>query len=69
MGASPKVLTCNLKEMEAEGLVSRKVYPEVPPRVEYALTKTGASLRPVLDEMAAWGEKYRARLMKTRGQE
>lgn len=69
VGASPKVLTCNLKEMEAEGLVSRKVYPEVPPRVEYALTKTGTSLRPVLDEMAAWGEKYRVRLMKTRGQE
>lgn len=66
VGASPKVLTCNLKELEAEGLISRKVYPEVPPRVEYALTKTGTSLKPVLFEMAAWGEKYRKTLARKR---
>ena len=56
---SQKVLTANLRSMEEDGLVSRKVYPEVPPRVEYTLTETGHSLKSVLDSMWAWGEKYK----------
>ena len=58
---SQKVLTAQLREMEAQGLVSRKVYAEVPPRVEYTLTETGCSLKPVLDAMWAWGEDYKAK--------
>ena len=57
---SQKVLTAQLRAMEASGLVSRKVYPEVPPRVEYTLTETGYSLRPILDAMWDWGEQYTA---------
>ena len=53
-----KVLTNKLREMEASGLVKRKVYPEVPPRVEYSLTDTGLSLKPILDAMWNWGEEY-----------
>ncbi len=56
---SQKVLTANLRAMEDDGLVSRKVFAEVPPRVEYTLTRTGMSLKPVLDSMAEWGENYR----------
>lgn len=59
VGCSQKVLTDNLRMMERDGLVSRTVYAEVPPRVEYALTKTGLSLKPVLTAMATWGTKYR----------
>ena len=57
---SQKVLTANLREMEAAGLVVRRVYPEVPPRVEYSLTETGQSLKPVIDAMWVWGEAYQA---------
>lgn len=57
---SQKVLTSNLREMEAAGIVSRKVYAEVPPRVEYSLTPLGESLKPVLDAMWEWGEGYQA---------
>lgn len=56
---SQKVLTANLRSMEEQGLVKRTVYPEVPPRVEYTLTETGQSLRPVLDAMHRWGDTYR----------
>ncbi len=56
---SQKVLTANLRSMEESGLLSRKVYPEVPPRVEYTLTETGYSLKPVLDVMAEWGNQYK----------
>ena len=56
---SQKVLTSNLRSMEESGLVSRKVYPEVPPRVEYSLTKTGWSLKPILDAMVEWGTEYK----------
>ena len=55
------MLTVQLREMEAQGLVSRKVYAEVPPRVEYTLTETGYSLKSVLDAMWAWGEEYKAK--------
>ena len=53
-----KVLTTNLRSMEKDGLLTRKVYAEVPPRVEYTLTELGRSLRPVLASMAEWGSKY-----------
>ena len=56
---SQKVLTAQLRDMEGNGLVSRKVYAEVPPRVEYTLTELGISLKPVLDSMWAWGEDYK----------
>ncbi len=56
---SQKVLTAQLRDMEEKGLVSRKVYAEVPPRVEYSLTELGKSLNPVLDAMRVWGENYK----------
>lgn len=56
---SQKVLTANLRSMEASGLLTRKVYAEVPPKVEYTLTETGYSLKPVLDAMVAWGIEYK----------
>ena len=59
---SQKVLTSNLRSMEEQGLVSRKVYAEVPPKVEYTLTDTGYSLRPILDVMHSWGDTYREKL-------
>ncbi len=55
---SQKVLTAQLRDMEEKGLLTRKVYAEVPPRVEYTLTETGYSLKPVLDAMWVWGEEY-----------
>ena len=56
---SQKVLTAQLRAMEANGLVNRKVYAEVPPRVEYSLTELGKSLKPILDSMWTWGEGYK----------
>ena len=55
---SQKVLTSNLRAMEESGLISRKVYPEVPPKVEYSLTELGYSLKPILDAMYSWGEDF-----------
>jgi len=54
-----KVLTANLRSMESCGLVTRMVYAEVPPRVEYTLTETGYSLKPILDAMVDWGTNYK----------
>ena len=58
---SQKVLTAQLRDMEKKGLLTRKVYAEVPPRVEYTLTETGYSLKPVLDAMWTWGADYKAK--------
>lgn len=57
---SQKVLTVQLRAMEANGLVHREVYAEVPPRVEYSLTDLGRSLKPILDAMWNWGENYKS---------
>ena len=57
---SQKVLTSNLREMEENDLLTRKVYPEVPPRVEYTLTDIGYSLKTLLDDMDKWGTWYRS---------
>ena len=56
---SQKVLTSNLREMEENNLLTRKVYPEVPPKVEYSLTEIGKSLSPLLDAMDQWGTGYK----------
>ena len=57
-GISQKMLTQQLRQMEADGLISRKIYPEVPPKVEYSLTEIGQTLRPILDEMNKWGIEH-----------
>ena len=56
---SQKVLTDSLRSMENDGLITRTVYPEVPPRVEYALSDLGKSLKPILDSMVEWGNAYK----------
>lgn len=58
-GISQKVLTDSLRSMEEDGLITRTVYPEVPPRVEYALSDLGKFLKPILDSMVAWGNSYK----------
>ena len=58
-GISQKVLTDSLRSMEADGIITRTVYPEVPPRVEYALSDLGESMRPIIESMAAWGTAYK----------
>jgi len=60
-GMTKKMLTQHLRELEADGIVHRKVYAEVPPKVEYSLTRHGESLKPILKLMSAWGSKHRAR--------
>lgn len=57
-----KVLTSNLRSMEESGLLIRKVYAQVPPKVEYTLTETGYSLKPILDSMAKWGDDYKSNI-------
>lgn len=61
---SQKVLTAQLRQMEQSGLVNRKVYAEVPPKVEYSLTDVGYSLKPILDAMWTWGEEYQMKMEK-----
>ena len=58
-GISQKVLTDSLRSMEADGIITRPVYPEVPPRVEYALSDLGESMRPIMDAMEIWGTEYK----------
>lgn len=61
-GITQKVLTSNLRAMEDAGLLTREVFAEVPPRVEYTLTDKGYSLKPILDSMYSWGENYKRNL-------
>lgn len=58
-GISQKVLTDSLRSMEADGIITRTVYPEVPPRVEYALSELGESMRPIIIAMEQWGSAYK----------
>ncbi len=58
-GISQKVLTDSLRSMEADGIITRTVYPEVPPRVEYALSELGESMRPIMNAMEVWGTAYK----------
>ena len=60
VGITPKMLTQTLKELEADKLITRKVYLEVPPKVEYSLTETGRELIPFISQMRSWGEKQMA---------
>ena len=64
-GISQKVLTDSLRSMESDGIITRTVYPEVPPWVEYALSELGESMRPILDAMQAWGTEYKTTLNKS----
>lgn len=57
-GITQKMLTQQLRELEAYGMINRKVYPQVPPKVEYSLTEEGLSLMPILDTMCKWGKDY-----------
>ena len=57
-GISQKVLTDSLRSLEADGIILRTVYPEVPPRVEYSLSPLGESMRPILSAMESWGKAY-----------
>ncbi|MCM1296697.1 MAG: helix-turn-helix transcriptional regulator [Muribaculaceae bacterium] len=61
-GISQKVLTDSLRSMEADGIITRTAYAEVPPRVEYALSEIGETLRPVIKAMESWGALYKSRL-------
>ena len=61
VGITPKMLTQTLRELEADELISRKVYLEVPPKVEYSLTKTGEELIPFIKQLRSWGEKQMSR--------
>ena len=59
-GISQKVLTDSLRSMEADGIITRTVYPEVPPRVEYALSELGETMRPIIKTMEEWGLMYKS---------
>ena len=58
-GVTQKMLTQQLRELESDGVINRKVYPVVPPKVEYSLTELGQSLKPVVDAMWTWGEEFK----------
>ena len=64
--STKKMLTKHLRELERDALIHRKVFAQVPPRVEYSLTKHGQSLKPILRQMSAWGEKHRRRYLEVR---
>lgn len=61
-GISQKVLTDSLRSMETDGIITRTVYPEVPPRVEYALSDLGESMRPIIKAMEQWGMDYKTQI-------
>ncbi len=58
VGISQKMLTQSLREMESDGLITRKIFPVIPPKVEYSLSPLGQSMRPIIEEMANWGSEY-----------
>jgi DNA-binding HxlR family transcriptional regulator len=58
VGITPKMLTNQLRELEEEGLINRKLYPEVPPKVEYSITEYGMTLKPILEAMHEWGTNH-----------
>lgn len=64
-GISQKVLTDSLRSLESDGVITRTVYPEVPPRVEYALSELGESMRPIIESMEAWGLSYKEMMTST----
>ncbi len=64
-GLSQKVLTDNLRAMESDGLITRTVYPEVPPRVEYALSELGETMRPIFRALEVWGTDYQKLVRST----
>ena len=61
-GISQKVLTDSLRSMEEDGIITRTVFPEVPPRVEYALSELGETMRPIIKSMETWGNEYKQTL-------
>lgn len=63
-GVTQRMLTLQLRELEADGVVHRRVFLQVPPKVEYSLTDFGASLKPILERMLDWGTRYAARIQK-----
>lgn len=63
-GITQSMLTQQLRELEDDGLISRKIYAEIPPRVEYTLTEFGLTLSPIMQSMAKWGEEYRINKQK-----
>jgi DNA-binding HxlR family transcriptional regulator len=65
-GISQKVLTQQLRELERDGIVARKIYHQVPPKVEYSLTPLGRTLAPVMAELCKWGEKHRSQIRARR---
>lgn len=64
-GISQKVLTDSLRSLEADGIITRTAYPEVPPRVEYALSELGESMRPIINSMETWGISYKKLMADT----
>lgn len=66
-GITQKMLTQQLRELEADGMINRKIYPQVPPKVEYSLTEEGKSLMPILDTMCKWGKEYYEKVEKSLG--
>ena len=68
-GVTQRMLTQHLRELEADGIVHREVYREVPPRVEYSMTDFGRSLEPVLQQMVEWGERYMNRVAEIKDTE
>jgi DNA-binding HxlR family transcriptional regulator len=67
IGITQSMLTHQLRELEDDGIISRKIYPEIPPKVEYTLTDFGLTLSPVIQTMAKWGEEYKLNKQKVKG--
>lgn len=64
-GISQNVLTYNLRSMEKDGIIIRKIYPEIPPKVEYGLTKLGKSMKPIIKSMEKWGVEYKNKIKES----